>query len=742
MALQTKTKIADLGEILGKKGQEFTFIDPPLIDAPNTEVTKNDSPRQLPDPALLLKPLLGIERIRFNSVTPVIDEVGPGGRTVYEGDNKDPRVRFVDAGVSSWANITDTSGSRPNAGIDAFVEIIFFGTGLNLVTFLTASDRDAKASIDGGGFGSNLFASGASPVLATRNYDPNQVISVASGLTLDTHTVKIRIDDADGISVYGFEILNEDTQIQIPQGEMFANGLKYTHPALETLDFNSGFDGAPVLNGRGGRVVTYINPDGTLGKVLQQTDASQLDLGSADHANEEVTRRINTTEFGANRSDDFSVINGSTVDAAFTLDDGTATLVGDNIRRNSGSTGRAVVLNTTNDFLTLTFVGTGLDVFLDSAATFDTCSVIVDGSNIGNLAQTANIQRQTPVVSGLPYGTHTVKFQITTGLGTGPNFLNFILYGPKKPAIPVGTAPLQEYYLMADFVVSTSTDQRGVDFPSTGVLSKNPTREFIYTGTWSTSLSPTENNLGTFSTTAASKVSYTFFGTGFQSTFRTGTGDASDSSVVLDTLDMTAGNFPLATIGFSGPAGTSYTGNTLDIQGTSGQTARLSISDLTLGLHTVEITRNGAGVEPLHIHNIDIITPVHFPNTKRGSLSLGPGVQLNQETAAGGVDLSKAKAWIHMDTTTNTINKSFNMSAVVDVGTGRHKFYFDKPFKDKFYTVAGMVNGNGDAVMVIDPPTQFPSNVELKVFDDASPLDRVTFTAVFFGELENEEGDE
>jgi hypothetical protein len=96
MGLKTKSSIADIGEILSKKGSEFTFQDPPKIAAPFTEIKKLDgSDRTLPDPAQTLKPALGIERVMVKSLFEIKDETDSAGQRIYEAQNKDARFRAV-----------------------------------------------------------------------------------------------------------------------------------------------------------------------------------------------------------------------------------------------------------------------------------------------------------------------------------------------------------------------------------------------------------------------------------------------------------------------------------------------------------------------------------------------------------------------------------------------------------------------------------------------------------------------
>ena len=109
----TKVSLADIGEILSQKGSEFTFQDPARVDVPNTELTDlSGNARQIPDPTNTLKPALGIERIRTNSLSQKNNEKGPNGELVYELSNRDSRFRFV----GRWAGYAAVSAGPGNGG--------------------------------------------------------------------------------------------------------------------------------------------------------------------------------------------------------------------------------------------------------------------------------------------------------------------------------------------------------------------------------------------------------------------------------------------------------------------------------------------------------------------------------------------------------------------------------------------------------------------------------------------------
>ena len=75
--------------------------------------------------------------------------------------------------------------------------------------------------------------------------------------------------------------------------------------------------------------------------------------------------------------DDFTTVLSGGTDRAFTLDDGVTTLVGERASHSVSKFGVGYD-NVSGNFLTLTFIGTGLDVVLISDAgvrTFDAVSI-------------------------------------------------------------------------------------------------------------------------------------------------------------------------------------------------------------------------------------------------------------------------------------------------------------------------------------------------------------------------------
>lgn len=168
--------------------------------------------------------------------------------------------------------------------------------------------------------------------------------------------------------------------------------------------------------GKGGAVSVYMKPDGTVHKAVRPaadqdrinaindlTDllaktgnkAAQEARSITDHSNEEVISSNNWKEFGKNRSDDFSTLKSAKSDRTFTLDDGSTSIVKHeapvedflDVLARIGNQAAQARKKANGSFMEVTFVGTGLDIKKETK----------EGPKVEN------------VVSGLTYGTHTVK---------------------------------------------------------------------------------------------------------------------------------------------------------------------------------------------------------------------------------------------------------------------------------------------------------------------------------------------
>jgi hypothetical protein len=365
---------------------------------------------------------------------------------------------------------------------------------------------------------------------------------------------------------------------------------------------------------------------------------------------------------------------------AFTLDDGTTTLVLSNGQSfQSGTDKEAVTITAATNFLTFTFVGTGLDITQERTnVASGVYSIFVDGTSIASSVIGSTLFSTVPkvikIVSGLPYGTHTVKIVVDTS-GTDCLFGNFIVYGPSKPSIPSGAIELADYYLMADYVASTVATR---DFMPTGTLRKSIAgREAVYVGTWTTGLDVGnfENGLNTQSAASSSSVSYVFFGTGFEWSQFVFTNAMSATYTLDGVTNFTASNSsPAGGAGWSGAlttqllqtsSGLSFTASSGVLSGTSAGVGkiRLRVTGLTLGFHTVKFTTANANQH--YAGDLDIITPIHSPKINQpgdlqnvlpvGSCAIGDSRKFASTAVKTLANWAQAKGITSGPTTTSTV---------------------------------------------------------------------------------------
>lgn len=553
---------------------------------------------KIPDIANDLKVLFGIERLMIQGIYSIQNEYGPNTEQVYGAINDSAGlIRFVG---SDWKTYNNTYGQAvTSTNPNDYVEVTFYGTGLNLLTAAANVERDFRVSVDGLPEGSNVYNHNSS-LLASRGYSSNVVCPIVSGLDLGVHTVKIRLNSpAIDIPVHGFEFINESSDLSINSGLAYVNGLKYIAASGQSLAYNGAATGT-----KGGRSVVYLKSDGSLGQAFTAVSSSTAYLSSTDHTNEEVARTYFPREFGAGNSNDFSLIGSSASAAAFTLDDNTTCLVSSSAGFNAPSVGGGEgVFPAASNFIYITFVGTGLDIETNynydyGSATLYTVSV--DGTSVGNLQTSTNrkwvIEK---IVSGLPYGAHTVKISRDSGF-YNKYIRKFTVYQPKKPAIPAGSVELCDYNVMANYSASGSVQNF-----SAGVLAKGPMRELAYFGTPSESLDSTKMFGWRISLVNQNTDSfeYTFFGTGIDLHLQSSASGASGKIYVDGSLHT----------GSASIVGSSCTWSSLTstLSWSAAAANTVSISGLPLGLHSIKISKANADSANVVIEGIGVAVPVH-----------------------------------------------------------------------------------------------------------------------------------
>jgi len=677
------TGIANLQEIQSQGFQSFVNTQSALL-APTTttgtpvsgtfysSITNRAS---LTDLSQDLRPRMGVERIITQEVYLIQNEFGSGGGNVYGVVNDTfGRIRCVGGWVSidqaAGGQFIDETGVFPNG----YMEITFYGTGLNLLTFYDGSTRNITASVDGGAFGANLLSSNASNVMAAKQWTQNGVIHVVGGLTQGIHTVTLKNGNgtAPDMIISGIEILNESSNVYVQPGVSYNAGKKVVTSAQVSFAY-----GAPASGSNGGRVLIYQNSDGSIGEAFQAV-GSTLTFGSVNHSAEEVARVYHWREFGAGRSDDFSSLGAGSASKGFTLDDGTTTLVALNaiVDPNVGSNTLAVTSGTTN-YMEIAFVGTGLDIEFQIAAATNTRSVnfqVDNGATFGSIS-IANTSVLAPtiyqIVSGLPYGTHKVRIWNTQSAANSIGINRFIVYQPKKPSLPTGAIELGDYNVLANYVANATAGNQTI---ASGVVRKYAMRDVIYRGTtgWTINqnLSETTPYQLVANASSSNAFDYTFFGTGTEIRFSgngvavTWQGTLTDSANPGGTSNFLAAG---ATTSFYGANVASFTNTTatLVLNTTSTANCGLVISGLALGWHTISF-RFISGSGGLNINAFDTITPIHSYKSNsyadiQNTLTVGSNSLSDNRKITPIAGLPSAKGWAQTTgissgpTTTSTV---------------------------------------------------------------------------------------
>lgn len=678
-----------------------------------------------------LKAIAGIERVMVRGISRLQNEFGPNGERVWEADNKDARIRFVGA-ITGSSTTEGTCVAIGTADTSSYIEVTAYCTGLNIL--MAARLVDLRVSVDGAAE-TTVIGYTESGVLQSRNYGMNQVVPASSGLTLGWHTFKFRRNSSgNSWLTFGFEILNERSDIAVYSGAGISQGAYTGLSSLSTSAFNDG-----VAGSKGARVVKYIE-DGTLKSAVQEVDATAKYLTNTDHTNEEVVRRINFREFGANRADDFSTLSTSS-NRAFTLDDGTTTLVGSSVRATTAITAfQTLEMFSASQFVTLTFVGCGLDIVMASdSATFPTVALTVDGASAGNITTiggVANSERLVKICSGLHYGTHSVKLTFSSGASVAA-ITDFIIYQPKKPSLPSGAFEVADYNLMASYSTAGTTDVANGNGIVQGALWKAALREVTYVGAWLVNPNQDYNpkcGFAVYTTTNGNSFQYTFFGNAVAIEFN-GASANTTCTISIDGALNALGSI-------SGVGITNGGGGTYNLLTPDAPTAGIvSFTGLSLGKHTITVTKT-AVAGTVELNGLFIGTPIHInsPTLRTGSTSLKSKTKFSPEKVQvnAGPDLSKAKAWVVFDGVNQFIYKSFNISAVLRTATGVFNIYFEKPFRDGRYSCVALCNsGQIEQNNIANPNNQ--NFIQVQTKNDSNVLTNDSWVSlVFFGELIDE----
>lgn len=716
------------------------FIQKTFIAAPNTTIINRAQVE-----AGSLKALGGVERIPIRGFNQLRDESGPSGEPVYEVSNKDSRIRLVGSG---WAVSSAASGSYVfNATTNNYAEITFYGTELALLGVNDSALNYSYGVIVDTASEVTLSAT-PSNVLTGRGFNPNTVITLASGLTAGWHTVRVRTTNASWTLYFsGIDIVNNRTNISILPGTAYNGAKQESLNSSVTSNFSAG-----VVGQRGARIVKYVL-NGAISQAVQEVASSSSYLTLADHIanNEEIVKRVNFRDLGANRtSDDFQTL-GAARGAAYTLDDNNFTLQASSAATTSITD---YITLTSGTSMMVTFTGTGLDVLRKdntTTASTDTYNVQVDGVTVGNLSNTGStVERTEKICSGLPYGTHTVIITRTTAVNFAAGFREFIVYQPKKPSIPVGAVEIEDYNLVANYSYMGTPTNNTLGKISQGVIRHHNTREFTFAGSgwvaFGFTLAPIQAfesgwNLG--SDSSGSYYELSFYGTGVDIR---GVSSGSHTPNFTFSVDGSTNLTGIATYD-PGFTGLTFTASTGVLSGTTqvvtGPKYNMKISGLTLGWHKVRVTNNAASPSVLYVDAWDVVTPIHMNHSslKIGSMSsrdtrsFSPVLDKPEKT-----DLTKLKAMCVFDGVNNKMLFSYGVLAVLRSATGVYYVFLEKPFKtDKWVaevssnTYSRQVLGPVDGLQFRSPSTQY-----VQLFANGGTAVDGTFQLSCFGELEDE----
>ena len=562
-----------------------------------------------------LKVRFGLERIPFQNLYQINSEAGPSGEAVWGLTNDNlGLVRFVGGG---WRSDIENSGqATASFSQNDYLEVTFYGTGLNLLTANDVASRDYRVSVDGGISGANIYP-GVSTVITDLNYNSNIVVQAISGLALGVHTVRVLNNSANTMWLSGVEIINQNatsTNLTVNPGIGYVEakrlntnsqqafgidsmvntyqftlssgsasvGAIYTNNSqtFQVVDFDAvnsfltcAGTGAPTATGnlvklsgtgtdplpftfvanKGGRVLVCQDSNGEITTEWNPTSYQFLTLANANHSNEELARAFSPTEFRSDIANDFSDTTAGSTQRGFVLSDSATTLF---------SSGSQVVTSAlgTNRY--------GLSFSVGNAIFFTFVGTGLDVElEIGPLeTSTITIFINGATIGNLTYtaGSGLITYKIASGLAYGthsvaitasaPTQLLLTRYLVYQPKKPTLPSGAIE---LADYNLVArpfvNIATAGVDRSARGVLRNSAMHEVTYSGTWTRNL--VTNTIGQFhcrTSTATSYFEYTFFGTGFDIRLSTPNAVAGNYTMTIDGVAPSLVNFPASTSGFYG----------------------------------------------------------------------------------------------------------------------------------------------------------------------------------------------
>ena len=454
----------------------------------------------------------GSQRYPIRSIQLLEQETATYGENVYSIDGREYfRVWGEDSKMINDSNGEFIHFDTSNHG---YVEIVGYLSGLNMhVQTLGGTGMVYKIDGGSFSAEQTTFQTSVTSPLRGRYVNAGSLVNVFSDQTLGIHTVQLRTHaTGDDWYLHGIELIAQDTsstanksKIQIPSQNVVSYGKKFTVSGTPHYDPFNGFTSGTDISGyidtatslgmsnwkvsstwyrpfNGGRVVKWVDSSGTIktsvnmmppnAQNIGTTASNAIDLSSSqtnddtinfntsavDHSLSEVAKTFHWREFGNGAANggtgatyaDASMLDGTSDDIAYVMDDGLTSLSGDDVKWGSGQNQFSPVAQ--DDFYYITFIGTGITLH-DSYY----------GAGMIHLAQ------------NLPYGTHVLKVNRgsaahpaywvdgvsygTVSNGSYGNFNEVTFHQPKKPPIPEDAVIISDYMLMADLVVQTAGEE-------------------------------------------------------------------------------------------------------------------------------------------------------------------------------------------------------------------------------------------------------------------------------------------
>ena len=205
--------------------------------------------------------------------------------------------------------------------------------------------------------------------------------------------------------------------------------------------------------------------------IANNTFYPTFQAGQPEHSQSEIAKEFHWREFGNGAGNqgsdgnslvsDFSMLDGVD-DVAYVMEDGVTAMAGNDVRKEAGALpdvqqGGDHNLGpvTTDDFYTITFMGTGVSATNNQNATsgisyIDICDNLPYGTHTLKVIRLAS-QRSSTLIDDV-----AVRNDIDDGYWDYGHLGTVTFHQPKRPPIPENACVLADYMLMADFTPQTA----------------------------------------------------------------------------------------------------------------------------------------------------------------------------------------------------------------------------------------------------------------------------------------------